>query len=122
MTPDTALHEITEAMVLVMLLSLPPILVASLVGVGSPWAVVLASGKPDIPGGVGASPTFLKGGGFRAISQHWMGISTYSGMHWSDHHRLFFLPGTTPWTMTKSRALIAPRARPWTSAPGRPSP
>src|SRR5205823_13341264 len=22
------------------------------------------------------------------------------GAHWSDHHRLFYLPGSTPWTMT----------------------
>lgn len=33
MSPDVALHQITESMVLVMLLSLPPILVASLVGI-----------------------------------------------------------------------------------------
>ncbi|QJP15569.1 EscS/YscS/HrcS family type III secretion system export apparatus protein [Starkeya sp. ORNL1] len=34
MTPETALHAITESMMLVMLLSLPPILVASVVGIG----------------------------------------------------------------------------------------
>lgn len=34
MTPETALHEITQSMMLVMLLSLPPILVASVVGIG----------------------------------------------------------------------------------------
>ncbi len=33
MTPATALHQVTEAMVLVMLLSLPPIVVASVVGI-----------------------------------------------------------------------------------------
>ena len=32
MTPETALHQITESMMLVMLLSMPPILVASVVG------------------------------------------------------------------------------------------
>lgn len=33
MTPETALQQITDAMVLVMVLSLPPILVASVVGI-----------------------------------------------------------------------------------------
>ena len=33
MSPEVALQQITEAMVLVMLLSLPPILVASVVGI-----------------------------------------------------------------------------------------
>ncbi|KPL52130.1 MULTISPECIES: type III secretion system export apparatus subunit SctS [Hyphomicrobiales] len=33
MTPATALHEVTEAMMLVMLLSMPPIAVASFVGI-----------------------------------------------------------------------------------------
>jgi hypothetical protein len=61
-----------------------------------PWSLVLASGKPDIAGGVGASPTFLKGGGFRAISQPWTGISTYSPAHWMDHDHLAVAPlGTT---------------------------
>jgi type III secretion protein S len=34
MTPEVALHQLTEAMVLVMLLSMPPIIVASIVGIG----------------------------------------------------------------------------------------
>jgi type III secretion protein S len=34
MSPETAVHQITESMVLVMLLSMPPILVASIVGIG----------------------------------------------------------------------------------------
>lgn len=33
MTPDIALRQVTEAMILVMLLSMPPIIVASVVGV-----------------------------------------------------------------------------------------
>lgn len=33
MSPDTALHQISEAMLLVMILSMPPIVVASVVGV-----------------------------------------------------------------------------------------
>ena len=33
MTPGDAVHQITEAMVLVMLLSMPPIIVASVVGI-----------------------------------------------------------------------------------------
>jgi type III secretion protein S len=33
MSPETALHQITESMMLVMLLSMPPIVVASLVGI-----------------------------------------------------------------------------------------
>lgn len=33
MSPDIALQQITEAMVLVMMLSMPPILVASVVGI-----------------------------------------------------------------------------------------
>jgi type III secretion protein S len=33
MSPETAIHEITESMVLVMLLSMPPIVVASVVGI-----------------------------------------------------------------------------------------
>jgi type III secretion protein S len=33
MSPDVALHQITESMVLVMLLSMPPIVVASVVGI-----------------------------------------------------------------------------------------
>ncbi|WP_375453294.1 type III secretion system export apparatus subunit SctS [uncultured Methylobacterium sp.] len=34
MTPSDAVHQITEAMMLVMLLSMPPIVVASVVGIG----------------------------------------------------------------------------------------
>jgi type III secretion protein S len=34
MSPDVALQQITESMMLVMLLSMPPILVASVVGIG----------------------------------------------------------------------------------------
>lgn len=34
MSPDVALNEITQSMLLVMLLSMPPILVASIVGIG----------------------------------------------------------------------------------------
>jgi type III secretion protein S len=34
MTPEVALHQLTESMVLVMLLSMPPIIVASVVGIG----------------------------------------------------------------------------------------
>jgi type III secretion protein S len=33
MSPETALHQITESMMLVMLLSMPPIVVASVVGI-----------------------------------------------------------------------------------------
>lgn len=33
MTPEVALHQLTESMVLVMLLSMPPIVVASVVGI-----------------------------------------------------------------------------------------
>jgi type III secretion protein S len=33
MTPEVALHQLTESMVLVMLLSMPPIIVASVVGI-----------------------------------------------------------------------------------------
>ena len=33
MSPDDALHQITESMMLVMILSMPPILVASVVGI-----------------------------------------------------------------------------------------
>jgi type III secretion protein S len=33
MSPDEALHQLSESMVLVLLLSLPPILVASVVGI-----------------------------------------------------------------------------------------
>ena len=33
MSPDIALHQLTEAMILVMLLSMPPIIVASVVGI-----------------------------------------------------------------------------------------
>jgi type III secretion protein S len=34
MTPETALQQLTESMILVMLLSMPPIIVASVVGIG----------------------------------------------------------------------------------------
>jgi type III secretion protein S len=34
MTPEVALHQLTESMILVMLLSMPPIIVASVVGIG----------------------------------------------------------------------------------------
>jgi hypothetical protein len=61
-----------------------------------PWSVVLASGKPDAMGVVGDSPPFLRGGGFRAISLPWTGISTYSLAHWSDSEHLMVAPlGTT---------------------------
>ncbi|MEJ1160541.1 type III secretion system export apparatus subunit SctS [Prosthecomicrobium sp. N25] len=33
MSPNEAVHQVTEAMILVMLLSMPPILVASVVGI-----------------------------------------------------------------------------------------
>lgn len=33
MTPEDAVHQISEAMILVMVLSMPPIIVASLVGI-----------------------------------------------------------------------------------------
>jgi hypothetical protein len=54
-----------------------------------PWSLVLASGAMGM---VGASPPFLRGGGFRAISLPWTGISTYSGGHWADGDHLAVAP------------------------------
>jgi hypothetical protein len=49
-----------------------------------PWNAVLASGKA---GSVGASPPFLRAGGWNAITQPWIGMTTYSRAHWrvGDH-------------------------------------
>jgi hypothetical protein len=58
-----------------------------------PWNAVLASGKPN---SVGASPDFLHAGGWNAITQPWMGLTTFSRAHWStgDHMMIAGL-GTT---------------------------
>jgi hypothetical protein len=58
-----------------------------------PWNVVLASGKPT---SVGASPPFLHAGGWNAITQPWLGLSTYSKAHWGDgDHLMVASLGTT---------------------------
>jgi hypothetical protein len=58
-----------------------------------PWNVVLASGEPKT---VGASPPFLHAGGWNAITQPWLGLSTYSKEHWDDHDHLMIASlGTT---------------------------
>ena len=58
-----------------------------------PWNVVLASGEPAT---VGASPPFLHAGGWNAITQPWLGLSTYSKAHWTDgDHVMIASLGTT---------------------------
>jgi hypothetical protein len=58
-----------------------------------PWNVVLASGETAT---VGASPPFLHAGGWNAITQPWLGISTYSKAHWNDgDHVMIASLGTT---------------------------
>jgi hypothetical protein len=49
-----------------------------------PWNAVLASGKPA---SVGAQPDFLRAGGWNAITQPWLGLTTFSQAHWKggDH-------------------------------------
>jgi hypothetical protein len=58
-----------------------------------PWNVVLASGKPAT---VGAQPDFLHAGGWNAITQPWLGLSTYSKAHWQDlDHTMIASLGTS---------------------------
>jgi hypothetical protein len=58
-----------------------------------PWNIVLASGEPTT---VGASPPFLHAGGWNAITQPWLGLSTYSKGHWADgDHMMIASLGTT---------------------------
>jgi hypothetical protein len=58
-----------------------------------PWNVVLASGETQT---VGAQPDFLHAGGWNAITQPWLGLTTYSKGHWGagDHVMIASL-GTT---------------------------
>jgi len=68
-----------------------------------PWNVVLASGKPMT---VGASPTFLHAGGWNAITQPWMGLTTYSKAHWADgDHTMIASLGTTNMDSDPNAAL-----------------
>ena len=58
-----------------------------------PWDAVLASGEAA---SVGASPPFLRAGGWNAITQPWLGLSTYSKAHWTDgDHVMIASLGTT---------------------------
>jgi hypothetical protein len=58
-----------------------------------PWNIVLASGQAQT---VGASPPFLHAGGWNAITQPWLGLSTYSKEHWRDgDHTMIASLGTT---------------------------
>jgi hypothetical protein len=57
----------------------------------SPWGGVLASGQPD-PSLFGSAPTFLGSGGFKAFIQPWLGMTTYSGNHWSDADHIVVAP------------------------------
>jgi len=61
-----------------------------------PWNAVLASGKPTPTVPAGASPDFLHAGGWNAITQPWLGITTYSRAHWQDgDHTMVASLGTT---------------------------
>jgi len=58
-----------------------------------PWNAVLASGEAAT---VGASPPFLHAGGWNAITQPWLGLTTYSKAHWNDgDHLMVASLGTT---------------------------
>jgi hypothetical protein len=58
-----------------------------------PWNIVLASGQAQT---VGDSPPFLHAGGWNAITQPWLGLSTYSKAHWADgDHTMIASLGTT---------------------------
>ena len=58
-----------------------------------PWNVVLASGETAT---VGAQPDFLHAGGWNAITQPWMGLTTYSKGHWGDgDHTMIASLGTS---------------------------
>jgi hypothetical protein len=58
-----------------------------------PWNAVLASGAAAT---VGASPPFLRAGGWNAITQPWLGLTTYSKAHWKDgDHLMVASLGTT---------------------------
>jgi hypothetical protein len=67
-----------------------------------PWDAVLASGKPA---NVGASPDFLRAGGWNAITQPWLGLTTYSAGHWTagDHTMVASLGTTTSDSDPKSQ-------------------
>ncbi|HVY37546.1 MAG TPA: hypothetical protein VHM31_06410 [Polyangia bacterium] len=58
----------------------------------SPWGGVLASGQPD---SLGQPPTFRGAGGYKAIVQPWLGMTTYSASHWAngDHIAVASLGG-----------------------------
>ena len=58
-----------------------------------PWDAVLASGAAA---SVGASPPFLRAGGWNAITQPWLGLTSYSKAHWQDgDHVMVASLGTT---------------------------
>ncbi len=50
---------------------------------------MLASAQPET---LGAAPTFLGAGGYKAFIQPWLGITTYSGNHWSDADHIAVAP------------------------------
>jgi hypothetical protein len=61
-----------------------------------PWNAVLAAGKATATAAVGAQPDFLRAGGWNAITQPWMGLTTFSRAHWSDgDHQMIAGLGTT---------------------------
>jgi hypothetical protein len=61
-----------------------------------PWNAVLASGKPGPLGPAGAQPDFLRAGGWNAITQPWIGLTTFSRAHWqTGDHTMIASLGTT---------------------------
>ncbi|HSS39428.1 MAG TPA: hypothetical protein VLT58_11720, partial [Polyangia bacterium] len=54
-----------------------------------PWGGVLASGQPE---SLGAAPTFLGAGGYKAFVQPWLGITTYSSNHWTNGDHIVVAP------------------------------
>jgi hypothetical protein len=61
-----------------------------------PWNAVLAAGKATATATVGAQPDFLRAGGWNAMTQPWMGLTTFTRAHWTDgDHQMIASLGTT---------------------------
>ncbi|HVV53506.1 MAG TPA: hypothetical protein VHO06_27865 [Polyangia bacterium] len=56
-----------------------------------PWGGVLASGQPSSKGMAPMSP-ILGAGGYKALIQPWLGITTYSPNHWANTDHIVVAP------------------------------
>ena len=74
-----------------------------------PWGAVLASGTS--PAGMAPPASILGVGGLNAITQPWVGITTFSQAHWASGDRIMVAPlGTC--VVNNVPAAVRPRQRP----------